>query len=121
MIHGARFSNVEVPLLHHYRHADNFTAESGSEYAAHQKRKTPLRARVLGLFYPALSHDEALAIARWMKVGRQHSIPDVCDAITAIRKAILDTKSYWGESKTEVGRLLKGHFSNAMQALTRKA
>lgn len=121
MIHGARFSSVEAPLFHHYRHAGNFTAENNSEYASHQKRKTPMRARVLGLFYPTLSHDEALAIARWMEVGRQHSIPDVCDAITAIRKAILDTKSYWGESKAEVGRLLKGHFSNAMQALTRKA
>lgn len=118
MVLGARFAIVEHDLLDYHRHEGNVTAESGADYLAHERRKTPMRARLLGLFFPALTYAEAQAIADWMEIGRRSSIPDVCAAITAIRKAMLDTTSYWGESKAEVGVILRKHFESAMRALS---
>lgn len=114
---GARFSVLQESLLCYCRHDGNLTAESGVDHPAHQRRKTPLRARLLGLFFPRLTHEEAMAIARWMEMGREHAIPDVCAAVVAIRKAMTDTQSYWGESKAEVARILEAQLAGAMQAL----
>lgn len=119
MIRGARFANVEEALLYHHRHQGNATAESGADYPAHEKRKTALRTNVLCQFFPNLPYDDSRAIARWMERGRQHSIPEVCLAIAAIRKALADTTSYHGESKAEVARILKEQFASAMAALKR--
>lgn len=118
MVQRARFAIVEDYLLDYHRHAGNVTAESGADYRAHERRKTPMRARLLGLFFPGLTYAEARAIAEWMEIGRRSSIPDVCAAIAAIRKAIPDTTSYWGESKAEVGLILRRHFESAMRALS---
>ncbi|MCC6829528.1 MAG: glycosyltransferase family 2 protein [Novosphingobium sp.] len=120
MLRGARFAVLQDYLLCYYRHEGNLTAESGPDHAGHQRRKTPMRARLLGLFFPKLTHDEALAIAQWMEAGREHAIADVCAAITAIRKAAMDTTSYWGESKAEVIGILEAQFRGAVQALQGK-
>lgn len=114
---GARFAVVEEFLMEYYRHPGNITHELSPDHAGHQQRKTPLRARLVGLFYPSLTHEEALAIARWMEVGRTHTVVDVCAAVTAIRKALLDATSHWGESKDELARILNAHFGRAMRAL----
>ncbi len=117
MARGARFSVLQDYLLCYCRHEGNLTAETAPGHAEHQRRKTPLRARLLGLFFPQLSHQETTAIARWMEDGRQHAIPDVCAAITAIRKAATDTTSHWGESKTVVIEILQAQLANAVRAL----
>ena len=119
MIRGARFSNVQEVLLHHYRHKDNATAESGTDYPAHERRKTALHTNVLCQFFPSQPYDDLRAIARWMELGRRNSIPEVCLAIAAIRRALGDTTSYCGESKREVGRILNAQFTAALEALHR--
>lgn len=119
MTRGARFSNLEDVLLHYYRHETNATVETGADYPAHERRKTPLRARVLGLFYPQLSHEETGAIARWMEVSPNKSVVDVCAAVTAINKALTYKTSHFGESKEEVAKILTSHLVRAAQALAR--
>ncbi len=119
MIRGAKFANLPDVLLHYYRHETNATAEGGADYPAHERRKTPLRARVLGLFYPQLTHDEANAIARWMEVSPNKSVVDVCAAVTAINKALTYRISHYGESKEEVAKILTPYLARAAQALAR--
>lgn len=114
---GARFSVLQEYLLCYCRHDDNLTAEASPGHADHQRRKTPLRERLLGLFFPQLTHGETMALARWMEEGRRHSVADVCAALTAIRKATTDTRSYWGESKAEITAILDALRDNAMRAL----
>lgn len=119
MIRGAKFANLEDVLLHYYRHETNATAEGGADYPAHERRKTPWRARALGLFYPQLTHDETGAIARWMEVSPNKSVIDVCGAVTAINKALTYRISHYGESKEEVAKILTSYLVTAARALAR--
>ena len=118
MVGGARFHVLQEHLLERHRHDGNFTAPGGPASSYQFPRKTPMRARVLGLFFPQLTHEEAAAIATWMEEGRKHSLIDVCMALAAIRKASTDAKSHWGESKPEVIRILSHHVTRAVQALS---
>lgn len=118
---GARFAVIQECLLEYVRHDTNITHEGAVGYTDHLRDKTPLRARLLGMFFPALQYQEALVIARWMETSRSYSVADVCAAITAIRKALLDMVSYWGESKPVVAQILKQEFTRAVNALTQGA
>lgn len=120
MVLGARFATVPGFLLDYHRHAGNVTAETAPRYRQHETRKTPMRARLLGLFFPALTHGEAAAIARWMEAGRQHSIPDVCAAVSAIRKAAAGDASHWGESRAELRGIMDEVLGRALAALSRQ-
>lgn len=117
MVRGARFSVLQEHLLGYYRHADNLTAETSPDHANHQRRKTPMRARIMSLFFPGLTARESLAVAQCMEHGRRNTISDVRAAIAAIRKAIVDTESHWGEAKTEVIRILEELLQRANHAL----
>ena len=117
MINRARFANLPEPLLEYHRHGGNITAEPGKALTDHLRRKTPMRARLLGLFFPGLTHDEALAIATWMEEGRSASVMEVCMALAAMAKASMDARSYLGESKAELGKILGEHARRALTAL----
>lgn len=120
MVHGARFANAPDCLLEYHRHDGNVTAETAPRYRQHERRKTPMRARLLALFFPALTHGEAMAIAQWMEIGREHLIPDVCAAVSAIRKAAGDGVSRLGESRSELRAILEEVLTGAVGALSRQ-
>jgi len=118
MVNGARFFVLQEFLLETHRHDGNFTAAGGPAASYQFRRKTPMRARVLGLFFPHLSVDEANAIALLMEEGRKQSPVEAATALAAIRKAASDKRSYLGESKAEVGNILKHHASLALKMLS---
>ena len=120
MASGARFAMIEEHLLEYHRHADNLTASGNPANRGYFQRKTPMRARVLGLFFPGLTHEEAMAIALSMEEGRKPSIMDMCLALAAMRKAGTDARSYLGESKAEVGRILGEHARRAIRVLSQQ-
>jgi len=114
---GAHFSVLQDYLLEYHRHGANLVLPQGPGYLEHERRKSPMRARILGLFFPALSEQEAMAIANWMEHGRRNSKADVLAALAAIRKTRTDDTSRLGESKAEVHRILEGHRNSAEEAL----
>ncbi len=114
---GARFSILQDYLLEYHRHGGNLVVPDGPGFLEHERRKSPMRARILGLFFPALSEAEAMAIARWMEHGRRNSKADVLAALEAIRKTRTDDTSRLGESKAEVHRILEGHMNSAEATL----
>lgn len=117
MVRGARFAGLQDCLYDYYRHETNATTDTNPGFAGHECRKTPLRARLLGHFYPALTHEEAMAIAILMEQGRQHTVIDLSLALAALRKAGQETRSCFGESKRELASILKHHSERALRAL----
>jgi len=114
---GAKFAVLEDRLLEYHLHGNNSASSADAVASGHEARKTPLRARILGLFFPDLSQTEVHAIANWMEVGRRNRKQDVLDAMAAIGKAAMDTTSRLGESKAEVMRILNLHLTSAEEAL----
>lgn len=114
---GGRFSVLQDYLVEYYRHGGNLVTLTGAEFAGHEKRKTPMRARVLALFYPALSNEEAMSIARLMEHGRANSRNEVGSAIAAIQKAQNDMTSHLGESKPVLLQILRQKKAAAEMAL----
>jgi hypothetical protein len=74
---GAKFRNLEAPLIYSRRHEGNITAESGPDWLKFQAQKTPLRAELLGLWFPDLSFQEAWALARFMEFNARLEIEEV--------------------------------------------
>jgi glycosyltransferase involved in cell wall biosynthesis len=120
MVRGARFSVLQEYLVEYYRHDSNMVVKDTAGFIPHEQRKTPMRARLLALFYPQLGEAEALAIARWMEVGRRNSRSDVLEAVAAIRKSLGDNTSRLGEAKSETRRILEGHLASALDTLERR-
>jgi len=119
MVRGAKFAVLQETLFEYHRHDGNITSSDPEKLADHRRRKTPMRARLIGLFFPQIDHEEANAIAVWMEEGRRHSVVDAAMAVAAIRNASRDNRSYFGESRAELGHILREHASRALKALTR--
>ncbi|MBV1917120.1 MAG: glycosyltransferase family 2 protein [Sphingomonadaceae bacterium] len=120
MATGARFSVLQDYLVEYHRHGGNLVTGTGPEFAGHESRKTPMRARVLSLFFPVLAAKETTAIARLMELARRHTREDALAAIAAIQKALKDSTSHLGESKSEVSRTLIKYMNAAVRALRQR-
>jgi hypothetical protein len=51
-----------------------------------------------------------------MEYRRPQSLPDINAARLAIRKALMDGRSRWGESRRELEKILRYHFESARRS-----
>lgn len=104
--HGGQFSSLPDHLLTYRRHKDNVTAEISADAHSHQKRKTFFRTNLLHMYFPELTHHECASIASAMEKNLSHQRSSLQFSLQSIHKAMTDTKSYYGESKNELIKLL---------------
>jgi hypothetical protein len=114
---GARFSICPDFLIRYYRHAGNATSERSDGHAAHLRRKTGIRERVLSHFFPDLTVAEVRALAALMETGRTHSGASVRAGLGAMWRAFADRRSHHGEDKDEVFRILRIYETAALRQL----
>lgn len=111
---GARFACLEEELIYKRRHDKNVTFINASTKEA---AKTPLRSELLGLYYPSLSVKHVWDLALLMEKNRELSPNQIQEGILAGNQALLDKKSYYGESKMHLAKILAFYLRQASQSL----
>ena len=119
MAAGARFHRTDEVLVMFRRHGGNITAETSPWYPHHESGKTGLRARVLGLFHPDLSHVEAHAIARMLEWGASLTIAEIGLGIAACEKLLRLGAPACGASAELTQGLVRGAMARRMAELAR--
>ncbi|OOY33976.1 hypothetical protein BOV90_05975 [Solemya velum gill symbiont] len=118
MAAGAKFHLLKQHLLTYRRHDTNITAETNTNLRRLHSDKLQYRIKLLGLFFPDLTHAEMTAIARLMESGRSLQITDACAGIAAANKAQKYTVSRYGESREVLSNLIRHFASAGIQALS---
>ncbi|MCP4588744.1 glycosyltransferase family 2 protein [Pseudoalteromonas sp.] len=115
---GAKFSILPEKLLIYRRHDGNITSQKNKEMVIqHEEGKTPLREKLLSMYYPELTYSEVQSIAKVMKKGYSLSPREAYKAIFAYEKSLRFPQSIYGESKEMVSNILKAHIDNLIRAL----
>ena len=99
---GARFAAVEEVVLDYHRDGNNNTASAPTL----QMDKLPLRDRLLGAYFPDLSHRESRALAAVMQQQAHVSIAEACLGVAAGLKAIEDHVTRFGEDRVLARRIV---------------
>lgn len=113
---GAVFENLPDALLLKRRHGGNVTLLNRDQQVSGKKALS--RAHLLSLYYPDLSMREVRALASILAPGAQLKAMDVSLGLAAGQKALRDTTSHHGESKTRLQRILEEASSRWLNALT---
>lgn len=114
---GARFAMLPEHLLYYVRHGSNITSELAATYNEQQERKSVLRIQIIGQFFPRLSFNEAKLLASIMPPRRSgYKTSELLRILLIIKKAYDDQRSYWGESKQDLFRIL-GQTEKAIQKI----
>ncbi len=105
---GAQFACVKQPLLYKRRHGRNITlTEAGTKEPA----KTPLRQKLLCLFTPDLTSNQAMALARIMQKGIQLRKEEISLALEAARIVKNSPRSPFGENRDMFNSIVEHYAS----------
>ena len=112
---GATFVSLEEQLLLYRRHAENVT----NDESRHDDEKTNVRTRLLPMYFPELTGEEGRLMLGLLR--RQVSMPlrELCRAIAAADKAMRETRSFYGEDRTEINRILERSMRHPLRILSR--
>lgn len=114
---GATFFSLHEPLLLYRRHAGNITNDESHQDA----EKTAVRTRLLPLFFPELTGEEGQRMLRLLLRRVTVSVRDACSAIAATDKAMRETRSFYGEDRAEINRILERAARAVLQPLSPSA
>ncbi len=121
MAAGATFHLLNKHLLIYRRHGSNITTETKRTLQVLQADKTKYRSRLLSLLLPDLTHTETLAIAKIMEEGRQLTIVEASQGISAAIKAQKFERSIYGESRQLINQFIGRHVTQIMTAMESSA
>lgn len=112
---GANFYNMPDQLVEYFRHEGNISANTPRI----NQDKTPLRARLLSLYYPELTVSEIQAIAKIMQTGASLSAKQAYQGILAAEKAQTMQHSYFGEDHAYLNQILQRAIMIVTKALNK--
>lgn len=100
--HGVKFASLPDYLLFYRRHPGNITSSNSPEFLAHEQRKTAWREKVLTIYFPHLSSQQAHEIAILMEKFREFNLGELRRGVEAMDMAMQDSVSHHGELKQEI-------------------
>lgn len=107
MMAGARFANIQEPLVRYRRHG---ASHVHSRREAYRGARTEIREELLTLFFPHLTRAEARKLAQMMEKGRQHEISELaCGVAFAEKAAEFRVAQYGADVNTLVQILADAH------------
>jgi len=112
---GAKFHTLEQPLIYKRRHGANVTVVNKAVW---EPEKISLRVELLGMYFPQLTGSEVHSLAVLMGGGTSFQLSQICAAIAAGNKAMLEQRSLFGESKSHLRSILQKYLAGWMQLLT---
>jgi glycosyltransferase involved in cell wall biosynthesis len=113
MRRGATFYGLQEELLLYRRHAENVTRDSAGVDA----EKTRVREVLLPVFFPELTGNEYQILLRGLCQDVQFTLEEACRFIVAIMKAMNETRSFKGEDRQELRRILALYHRRVLQSL----
>jgi len=111
---GARFHTLEDTLLYKRRHSSNITLTQ-----AHTKEagKLPLRIKLIGMYFPHLTTFEASNLALLFQKGISLTRDQATAGLEAGKKALTESRSYYGESRPQLREILQVYLSAVNNAI----
>lgn len=80
---GARFHNIQKPLLHYRKHGKSYTAQNSQEY---NQGKMILRLDLIQAFFKNLTYSECLSLAELITNPKGRSVENLELALASVRK-----------------------------------
>ena len=110
---GATFASLDQALIHYRRHAENVTND-GSRM---EVGKAAVRARLLPLFFPELTGAEGQLLLKLMRLRFNVSLREAGSIIGVADKAMRENRSFYGEDRTHINRILERQLGILLEAL----
>jgi glycosyltransferase involved in cell wall biosynthesis len=117
--YGAKFHNLPEELIYKRRHDNNVTKELKATNWG-QERKILLRMELLGMYYPELSTSKIKHIAEIFNIGAKIDVLKAFKGINAIEEALLEHRSFYGESKQYLHAMLVNIRKEMLQKILQK-
>jgi hypothetical protein len=112
---GASFFSLKQPLLLYRRHAENVTNDDSGQDEA----KTAVRTTLLPMFFPELTGTEGQMMLKLLRRSFSVNLREASSAIAAADKAMRETRSFYGESRAGINRILEQQVQVLLAALKR--
>jgi glycosyltransferase involved in cell wall biosynthesis len=112
---GASFFSLKQPLLLYRRHAENVTNDDSGQ----DEVKTAVRTTLLPMFFPELTGTEGQMMLKLLRRSFSVNLREASSAIAAADKAMRETRSFYGESRAGINRILEQQVQVLLAALKR--
>lgn len=99
---GATFYGLQEELLLYRRHAENVTHDRSGVDA----EKTRVREVLLPVFFPELTGNEYRILLKGLCQEVQFTLDEACHFVVVVNKALNETRSFKGEDRQELRRIL---------------
>jgi glycosyltransferase involved in cell wall biosynthesis len=110
---GASFYGLQEELLLYRRHAENVTQDRSGVDA----EKTRVREMLLPVFFPELTGSEYRILLHGLCQEVQFTLEKACHFVVVTTKAMNETRSFKGEDRNELGRILASYRQRVNQKL----
>ena len=110
---GASFYGLQEDLLLYRRHAENATVDQTGVDA----EKTRVREMLLPLYFPELSGHEQRLLLKGLCQNVDMTLQELCGFVATADKAAREQRSFCGEDRAELQRLLVLFRNRALRAL----
>ena len=113
---GAKFAALDDVLIYKRRHADNVTRIHRDDK---EQRKFAIRKELLCAYYPQLSGSELAAVVNLMDSTNALTLNEYSIGHAAILKAQLEQRSFFGEARGYLNKLLLAQLPQAQRRIRR--
>jgi hypothetical protein len=110
---GASFYGLQEELLLYRRHQGNLTVDrSGVDV-----EKTRVREILLPVFFPELSGGEYRILLKGLGEQVSMTLEEACQFVVSVNKALRETRSFMGEDRGELRRILERYRERVLKSL----
>ncbi|HSV46495.1 MAG TPA: glycosyltransferase family A protein [Ramlibacter sp.] len=110
---GGSFYCLQEELLLYRRHPENVTADkSGVDF-----EKTRVREVLLPMYFPGLDGAEGRLLLKGMCQNVEMGLDEICRFVSVAGKAMNETRSFFGEDRRELQRMLHVFRNRALGSL----
>jgi len=113
---GAHFYGIQEELLLYRRHSGNLTKDQ-TWFDICKKR---VREILLPVFFPLLSGEESAVLLKGMQRQVHLTFDEACLFVTAINKAVQENRSFMGEDRQELRRILARFYQRVLSSVQKQ-
>jgi glycosyltransferase involved in cell wall biosynthesis len=113
---GARFYGIQEQLLLYRRHPGNLTQDQ----TGFDLYKTRVREIILPVYFPTLTGEEYAVLLKGMQKEVHMTFDEACLFVAAANKAARENRSFKGEDRQELRRILAMFYQRVVNTLQKK-
>jgi len=113
---GAIFYGIQEQLLLYRRHPGNLTQDqTGFDHF-----KTRVREIILPVYFPMLTGEEYAVLLKGMQKQARLTFDEACLFVSAINRAARENRSFRGEDRSELRRILASFYQRVVKTLQKQ-